>query len=71
MLFTGDLPQIEPINNLEICEPFDEYLRDETQQNYQENLVLKRGFMLDQDGVLMPTELFDKLAETYGCDVKL
>ena len=71
-LFNPDetVKDLEAINNIEILMPFGEYVRTSESQDAF-NLVLKRGFMLDSDGVLVPVDVMNKLADTYGVDYRI
>ena len=53
--YIDDLESFQPINNIDILEPFELYLRDDL--NLQHNLVLKKGYKVDVDFILVPMEL--------------
>lgn len=53
--YIDDLESFQPINNIDILEPFELYLRDDP--NLQHNLVLKKGYKVDVDFILVPMEL--------------
>lgn len=66
--FVNQLGSLGPINNFDICRPFDSYIRDEDEHDQLQNLALKDGFSLHTDGPLVPTSVGEQLAAWYGCD---
>lgn len=66
--FVQQLGALGPINNSDICRPFNTYIRDETAVDELQNIALKEGFNLVSDGVMTPTSVGEQLAAWYGCD---